>query len=182
MSDLTLDASCISKRPGELDDTVNSAPIMKIGPGSRSQFPSLRKKNNNMDAPKLKSARKPGTTSVSNSVLKSGIKTIREAMMQEDSDPDEVTDEMMDRMYNRYIQAKYIEMKSKEAMEKAEEDAKRQILEAFFATEELRIEVEKREQALMVKSCLESMRKSYKFLEDRDGNWKFGPFICFSKI
>jgi len=167
LSDLTLDASCISKRPGELDDTVTSAPIMKIGPGSRSQFPSLRKKNNNMDAPKLKSARKPGTTSVSNSVLKSGIKTIREAMMQEYSDPDEVTDEMMDRMYNRYIQAKYIEMKSKEAMEKAEEDAKRQILEAFFATEELRIEVEKREQALMVKSCLESMRKSYKFLEGK---------------
>jgi len=168
LSDLTLDASSISKRPvEELDDTVISAPIMKIGPGSRSQFPSLRKKNNNVDAPKLKSARKPGTTSVSNSVLKSGIKTIREAMMQEDSDPDEVTDEMMDRMYNRYIQAKYIEMKSKEAMEKAEEDAKRQILEAFFATEELRIEVEKREQALMVKSCLESMRKSYQFLEGK---------------
>jgi len=167
LSDLTLDASSISKRPEEIDDTVTSAPIMKIGPRSRSQFPSLRKNNNNVDAPKLKSARKPGTTSVSNNVLKSGIKTIRDAMMQEDSDPDEVTDEMMDRMYNRYIQAKYIEMKSKEAMEKAEEDAKRQILEAFFATEELRIEVEKREQALMVKSCLESMRKSYQFLEGK---------------
>merc|ERR1719474_728204 len=169
LSDLTLDASCISKRPVELDDTVTAAPIMKIGPSSRSQINTLRKKNNNIAAaPKLKSARKPGGgTVVSNSVLKSGLKTLQAAIIQEDSDPDEVTDEMMDKMYTRYIQAKYIEMKCKEAKEKAEEDAKKQILSVFFATEELRIQHQKLEEKKIMKSCLHNMRKSFQFLEDK---------------
>jgi len=167
LSDLTLDASCISKRPGELDDTVTAAPILKIGPSSRSQINTLRKKNNIAAAPKLKSAsaRKPGGgTVVSNSVLKSGLKTLQAAIIQEDSDPDEVTDEMMDKMYTRYIQAKYIEMKCKEAKEKAEEDAKKQILSVFFATEELRIERQKLEERKLMRSCLDNMRKSFQFL------------------
>jgi len=170
LSDLTLDASCISKRPGELDDTVTAAPIMKIGPGSRSQINTLRKKNNLAAAPKLKSAsaRKPGGgTVVSNSVLKEGLKTLQAAIVQEDSDPDEVTEEMMDKMYTRYIQAKYIEMKCREAKEKAEEDAKKQILTVFFATEELRIERQKLEERKLMKSCLANMRKAFQFLEDK---------------
>ena len=42
---------------------------------------------------------------------------------------------------SRYIQAAYIDKKCREARIKAEEDVKKQILRAFFAAEEQRIEV-----------------------------------------
>merc|ERR1712147_180688 len=58
-------------------------------------------------------------------------------ILEEAEDEDEVTDEMLDGAYTRYIQACYIRKKTLEAKEKAKEDAKRQILTAFFATEEL---------------------------------------------
>ena len=42
ISDMTLDASCITSRPGAnvqlLDETVNPVPVMKMAPGSSSSF------------------------------------------------------------------------------------------------------------------------------------------------
>merc|ERR1712098_441141 len=66
-----------------------------------------------------------------------------------------------------YIQTKYIEMKCREAKEKAEEDAKKQILSVFFATEELRIERQKLEERKLMRSCLANMRKAFQFLEEK---------------
>ena len=41
----------------------------------------------------------------------------------------------------RYIQSAYIRMKAEEAKKKAQIESERQIMRAFFATEELRLEV-----------------------------------------
>ena len=54
-----------------------------------------------------------------------------------------------------------------EAKEKAKEDAKRQILTAFFATEELRLEVQRRQQALQRKEAMKMLNKSLEILETK---------------
>ena len=88
------------------------------------------------------------------SALKPSIKDISETEV----DPDDVTDEMLDAAYTRsfkysfdsyfsklfifrYIQSCYIRMKAEEAKKKAQVESERQIMRAFFATEELRLEV-----------------------------------------
>ena len=110
--------------------------------------------------PRSSATRKPALT---NTTKKTGLtSTVKKSSLREvkEVDPDEITDEMMDMAYARwitchemlflyftwivffrYIQAAYIDKKCREARIKAEEDAKKQILKAFFATEELRIEV-----------------------------------------
>ena len=67
----------------------------------------------------------------------------------------------------RYIQACYIRKKSLEAKEKAQEDARRQILTTFFATEELRLEVQRREQAAERKEAMKMLNKSLEILETK---------------
>ena len=67
----------------------------------------------------------------------------------------------------RYIQACYIRKKSLEAKEKAQEDARRQILTTFFATEELRLEVQRREQAAERKEAMKMLNKSLEVLETK---------------
>ena len=54
-----------------------------------------------------------------------------------------------------------------EAKEKAKEDAKRQILTAFFATEELRLEVQRRQQSLQRKESMKMLNKSLEILETK---------------
>lgn len=68
---------------------------------------------------------------------------------------------------SRYIQACYIRKKTLEAKEKAKEDARRQILTAFFATEELRLEVQRRQQALQRKEAMKMLNKSLEILETK---------------
>ena len=68
---------------------------------------------------------------------------------------------------NRYLQAKFIAMKSKEARKKAEEDARNQILQAFFATEALRMEVQKRSLEKVLNDSLASMRRSLVIVEEK---------------
>ena len=51
-------------------------------------------------------------------------------------------------------------MKSKEARKKVEEDSRNQILAAFFATEGLRMEVQRRELRKVLDESLASMRSS----------------------
>ena len=70
-------------------------------------------------------------------------------------------------LYTRYIQACYIRKKTLEAKEKAREDARRQILTAFFATEELRLEVQRREQAAQRKEAFKMLNKSLEVLETK---------------
>ena len=68
---------------------------------------------------------------------------------------------------SRYIQASYIKMRSEEAKRQAEMDVKKQILKAFFATEELRVQVEKKEQEMQFQSCFSLARKSLQVLETK---------------
>ena len=56
-------------------------------------------------------------------------------------------------------------MKSKEARKKVEEDSRNQILAAFFATEGLRMEVQRRELRQVLDESLASMRSSLAVVE-----------------
>ena len=67
----------------------------------------------------------------------------------------------------RYIQAKFIAMKSREAKKKAEEDCRNQILQAFFATEELRMEVQRKSQEAMMTKSLSAMKKSLAMVDQK---------------
>ena len=58
-------------------------------------------------------------------------------------------------------------MRSEEAKRQAEMDVKKQILKAFFATEELRVQVEKKEQEMQFQSCFSLARKSLQVLETK---------------
>ena len=51
-------------------------------------------------------------------------------------------------------------MKSREAKKKAEEDSRNQILQAFFATEELREEVQRKSLEVAMAESLTAMKKS----------------------
>ena len=67
----------------------------------------------------------------------------------------------------RYIQAKFIAMKSREAKQKAEEDSRNQILQAFFATEELRMEVQRKSLEAVMTQSLAAMKKSLALVDQR---------------
>lgn len=67
-----------------------------------------------------------------------------------ENDPEQVTDEMMDEAYMRYIQAAFIKMNCEEALEKTRKECDRQLFEVFSATEDLRQKViQKKKDALM---------------------------------
>ena len=51
-------------------------------------------------------------------------------------------------------------MKSREAKKKAEEDSRNQILQAFFATEELRMGVQKKSLEVLMAENLTTIKKS----------------------
>lgn len=157
LPDNTLDFSVITGRAGggNLEETVNVAPVMKMGPGARTR-PGARL------PPRMTPSARKGDSRAS---VKPGAK--QADILEEAEDEDEVTDEMLDGAYTRYIQACYIRKKTLEAKEKAKEDAKRQILTAFFATEELRLEVQRRQQALQRKEAMEMLNKSLEILETK---------------
>ena len=56
-------------------------------------------------------------------------------------------------------------MKSEEARKKAEKECQRQVLQAFLATEAMRVEAQKREQQLRLQSSLKLIRDSLTVLE-----------------
>merc|ERR550532_209030 len=74
---------------------------------------------------------------------------------------------MMEAAYFRYIQAKFIAMKSREAKQKAEEDSRNQILQASFATEELRMEVQRKSLEAVMTQSLAAMKKSLALVDQR---------------
>jgi len=107
--------------------------------------------------------RKPGITNGIKSALKPSIKDISET----EADPDDVTDDMLDAAYTRYIQSCYIRMKAEEAKKKAQVESERQIMRAFFATEELRLEVQKKEEELQLKNSIKMMKISLDVIEKK---------------
>ena len=56
-------------------------------------------------------------------------------------------------------------MKSREAKKKAEEDSRNQILQAFFATEQLRMEVQKKSLEVVMAESLNAMKKSLSMVD-----------------
>jgi len=161
LPDNTLDFSVIPGSAGgnKLEETVNVAPVMRIGPGSRSRAnarPSARL------PPRMTPSSRKGD---SWSSVRPAAKQVD--IVEEADEEDEITDEMLEGAYTRYIQACYIRKKTLEAKEKAREDARRQILSAFFATEELRLEVQRREQAAQRKEAIKMLNKSLEVLETK---------------
>ena len=67
----------------------------------------------------------------------------------------------------RYIQALYIRKKTYEARDKAREDARRQIMTVFSATEELRTEVQRREEAAQQKRAVKNLSRNLEVLETK---------------
>merc|ERR1719466_310676 len=90
----------------------------------------------------------PLMAKVTQTVTKGPASDLEEGATNEEEE--EITEEMMDAAYTRYLQAKFIEMKSRQAREKAEKDSANQLFRAFSATENLRQEMlRKQEESLM---------------------------------
>ena len=67
----------------------------------------------------------------------------------------------------RYIQASYIAMKNKQAYEKATKEAEAQVLRAFFATEELRKEVQRKQGEARVRASMKLLRQCVEVMETK---------------
>jgi len=171
ISDLTLDASCISTVKSNTDiaeQTVSKAPVMKmksttaVKPTRGNQ--SIRNSSNKtMLAPRLSGTARKAPVLRNN--FKSAMKQVSRDLETLESDPDEVTDDMMETAYFRYLQAKFIAMKSKEARKKVEEDSRNQILQAFFALEEVRMEVQQRSMEEVQRESITAMKSSLTMVE-----------------
>ena len=96
-------------------------------------------------------------------------------------DEDEITEEMINIAYTRlesfkclarflsitlrYLQAKFIELKSHQAKEKAKKDCENQLFHAFSATEKLRQEMMRKQEEDLMWSNIALMRKSLELVE-----------------
>ena len=67
----------------------------------------------------------------------------------------------------RYIQASYIAMMNKQAYEKAKKEAEAQVLRAFFATEELRKEVQRKQGEARVRASMKLLRQCVEVMETK---------------
>ena len=67
----------------------------------------------------------------------------------------------------RYIQASYIAMMNKLAYEKAKKEAEAQVLRAFFATEELRKEVQRKQGEARVRASMKLLRQCVEVMETK---------------
>merc|ERR1712179_617232 len=202
ISDMTLDASCISvvnrtraAPPASLlDETAtNEAPVlnMRAGQGRRgggldSTVVEMRSNNSSGNSITRRHTMVPprsntsggrvgvGNTSggrlggprtavknkqplLPNKVPQSAVKLCE---ADADTDEDEVTDEMMNVAYTRYLQAKFIEMRSRQAKERAEKECRNQLFHAFSATENLRQEIMRKQEEELMWSNIAMMKKS----------------------
>ena len=67
----------------------------------------------------------------------------------------------------RYLQAKFIEIKSRQAKEKAKKDCENQLFHAFSATEKLRQEMMRQQEENLMWSNIALMRKSLELVETK---------------
>ena len=88
-----------------LDETVTAAPVMRMTAGTRpavtAATPAARTRTNMLPPRVSSTVKKPGLTStkpgLTSNVKKSVLREVKEV------DPDEVTDEMMDMAYARWV-------------------------------------------------------------------------------
>jgi len=152
LSDMTLDASCISTHS---HDVTMPAPIARgiggAGMGARSSrrgraAPTPTRTNIQLKQPLL-----PQRKSQSLNKTKS---------LTKDLEDDEITDEMLDDAYAKYLQAHYAAVKSKENQEKIKAKCDLELFEAFTAVETLRKSVIEQERENMVCKLLTKLNRS----------------------
>ena len=106
LTDMTLDASCIQSRAGACaDETLSAAPVMKMaanraGTSSSSKPASMLPPRPVRKTPGGVASSGIKTTSGLSSALKTVKKQVKELETSAaNADPDDITDEMMDRAY-----------------------------------------------------------------------------------
>jgi len=109
--------------------------------------------------------KQPLMAKVTQTVTKGPASDLEEGASNEEED--EITEEMMSVAYTRYLQAKFIEMKSRQAREKAEKDCENQLFHAFSATEKLRQEMMRKQEENLMWSNIALMRKSLELVETK---------------
>jgi len=82
-------------------------------------------------------------------------------------DDGEITDEMIDYAYYRYIQSQYIEMQSEQALEESKIQCEKQVFDAWMAYEELAKEVNEKFKRIETWKTLEAMQVSLKVLKEK---------------
>jgi len=79
----------------------------------------------------------------------------------------EITDEMIDHVYFRYIQSQYIEMKSEQALEETKAQCEKQVFDAWMAYEELAQEYTEKLKRVETWKTLSAMQASLKVLREK---------------
>merc|ERR1719369_547220 len=105
--------------------------------------------------------KQPLLPKVTQSATKSAVTEVDE------NEEEEITDEMMNIAYTRYLQAKFIEMRSRQAKEKAERDCEKQLFHVFSATENLRQEMMRKQEEKLMWSNIAMMKKSLEIIETK---------------
>lgn len=172
LPDLTLDASSISVLNSTVQNVTASGaqvPRSKPRPGTQKKLPP-KSNSSNRSLTAANSSRvgrstgpgrqnKTGCVSVSK---ESKNDLTRVAEVGED-----VTEEMLELAYTRYLQAKFIEMKSREAREEVEREAREQIFRAHLATQQLQQRILEEKQKVQVNQALEVIKRSLEIVEEK---------------
>jgi len=191
ISDMTLDASCINTlNRTHMPSTVNildESAVVDVGSkrskgltkpggpdyvkGGKTRFSNRRHtmvpNTNNQSGGKATESRLNRTNTLGKSRIGS-INRNRTSNCSDDkldTDEEEITDEMIDEAYTRYIQAKFIELKSSQALEKAERECASQLYEAFSATEKLRQEVMRLEDEDLLQSNIAVVKDTLNLID-----------------
>jgi len=83
------------------------------------------------------------------------------------SEEGEITDDMIDHVYFRYIQSQYIEMKSEQALEETKAQCEKQVFDAWMAYEELAQEYNEKLKRVETWKTLQAMQASLKVLKEK---------------
>jgi len=179
--------------PNLLDDTVtnpSTAPVLKMRPaggrrlgldstvvevGGNNSAGNSNSRRHTMVPPRsnnssggnrlgLNSTRVAPRTAAKKPLLTKVCSETEEVVNAEDNE-DEISEEMMNVAYSRYLQAKYIEMKSRQTKEKIKKDCENQLFHAFSATEKLRQEMMRKQEENLMWSNIALMRKSLELVE-----------------
>jgi len=171
LPDLTLDASRISV----LNSTVQNATVTASGaqvPRTKPRSGTTQKKlplktnSSNRSVAAANSSRVGRSTGAGrqNKTISQESKKDLTCVAEVSGD---VTQEMLELAYTRYLQAKFIEMKSREAREQVEREAREQIFRAQLATQQLQQRILEEKEKLQVNQALEVIKKSLEIVEDK---------------
>lgn len=175
LPDLTLDASRISV----LNSTVENVTVTasgaqgartKIRPGTTQKKLPPKSNSSNRSVVAANSSRVGRATGPGRQNKTGCDSTIKESKKDLTCVAEmsgDVTEEMMELAYTRYLQAKFIEMKSREAREQVEREAREQIFRAHLATQQLQQRILEQKEKVQVNQALEVIKKSLEVIEEK---------------